>query len=301
VQQGVLPDAAQDVTGLMVGAANLDLAKSDLAIRPGAICEHLTSYGGYMTKSRAQTPLSEFLRLGAAGSCGTVAEPLALQCKFPLPSLQLHYARGCSLAEAFYQSVSGPYQLLIVGDPLCQPWATAPRMQVQGIKAGDTVKGTISITPSGTAKGGRAVGALEVFVDGLRVAQNKRADTLDIDTTKLADGHHELRIVGIDSDAIETQGRLILPFIVRNRESQLEIKVAPARAKFLDTLRIRVRQPGATRITIRQNSRTLSHVKGEAGEVEVAAAMLGRGPNTLQAISEGNAPAVSAPILVPVE
>ena len=26
---------------------------------------------------------------------------------------------GCTLAEAFYQSVLAPYQLLVVGDPLC--------------------------------------------------------------------------------------------------------------------------------------------------------------------------------------
>ena len=54
--------------------------------------------------------------------------------KFPLPSIQLHYVRGCSLAEAFYQSVSGPYQLLIVGDPLCQPWAVIPKITVAGVK-----------------------------------------------------------------------------------------------------------------------------------------------------------------------
>ena len=41
--------------------------------------------------------------------------------------IQVHYARGCSLAEAFYQSVYAPYQLMIVGDPLCRPWANIPR------------------------------------------------------------------------------------------------------------------------------------------------------------------------------
>jgi hypothetical protein len=114
VQQGRLPDGAKDVTGLMVGAADFDVVKSGIAIRPGAICEHLTSAGGVLFDQKFQTPLSDFLRQGAAGASGTIAEPYAIQAKFPLPSLQLHYARGCSLAEAFYQSISGPYQILIV-------------------------------------------------------------------------------------------------------------------------------------------------------------------------------------------
>ena len=288
VQQGRLPDGAKDVAGLMVGTAEFDLAKTNITIRPGAICEHLTSAGGGLTKSDFQTPLSEFLRHGAAGASGTVAEPHAIQAKFPLPSLQLHYARGCSLAEAFYQSISGPYQILIVGDPLCQPWATMPKVMVEGIKANEVVKGTISLTPTGLLKVvGRSVRwkslSMAVFAGA-----NAPGITLDIDTTKLPDGYHELRIVGIDSDPIETQGRLVLPFIVHNHEAALEITIWPSRVKFADKLRVKVRQPGATAITVRQNSRDLGSVKGEAGEVEISAAKLGRGPSLLQAFSEGD-------------
>ncbi len=301
VQQGRLPDGAKDITGMMVGCSDFDLAKSAIVIRPGAICEHLTSSGGILTAGNNQTPLSEFLRHGAAGASGTVAEPYAIQAKFPLPSLQLHYARGCSLAEAFYQSISGPYQLLVVGDPLCQPWATFPKVLVEGIKADDKVKGTFSITPSGVAHGGRPIAAFEIFVDGRLVARNSPGNTLEIDTTKLADGYHELRIVGTAADAIETQGRLILPFHTRNHDAELEIKISPFRAKAAGKFRVSVRQPGATAITIRQNSRDLGRVQGEAGEVEISAATLGRGAIALQAFSEGNVQAVSAPVRVQVE
>ena len=85
-----------------------------------------------MSEGAGQTPLSEFLRYGAAGSSGTVTEPFAIAEKFPSPMIQVHYARGCTLAEAFYQSVHGPYQLLIVGDPLCRPWADIPQVSVAG-------------------------------------------------------------------------------------------------------------------------------------------------------------------------
>ena len=55
-------------------------------------------------------------------------EPYSIQAKFPHPGIHVHYCRGASLAEAFYQSVNAPYQLLVVGDPLCQPWATIPQV-----------------------------------------------------------------------------------------------------------------------------------------------------------------------------
>ena len=79
-----------------------------------------------MIEESGQTPLSEFLRYGAAGASGTVIEPYAIPEKFPSPQIHVHYARGCTLAEAYYQSVHGPAQFLIVGDPLCRPWATIP-------------------------------------------------------------------------------------------------------------------------------------------------------------------------------
>ncbi len=61
--------------------------KSGSTILPGAICEHLTSYGGIMTEGAGQTPLTEFLRYGAAGSSGTVVEPMAAASEI---SVRLH-------------------------------------------------------------------------------------------------------------------------------------------------------------------------------------------------------------------
>jgi uncharacterized protein (TIGR03790 family) len=293
VQQGRLPNGAKDVIGLMAGVEKFDLASTGITIQPGAICEHLTSAGGVMAAGAHQTPLSEFLRHGAAGASGTVTEPRAIQAKFPLPSLQLHYARGCSLAESFYQSVSGPYQLLIVGDPLCQPWATFPGVTVTGISNPDDVKGTLSLTPSGTPAPGRLMGVFEIFVDGRLVARSASGKTVALDTTKLADGYHELRIVGAHGDRIETQGRQIVPIVVNNHGRKVQIETSPP-VGLLGKVKVRVRQSGAKAISIRQNSREVGRVNGESGEVEIAASLLGRGPTRLQAVSEGDAAAVSA-------
>ena len=138
---GILPQMKVDLAGAVVGAASFDWKKSESTILPAAICEHLTSFGGIMRAGSGQTPLTEFLRNGAAGASGTVTEPFAIPHKFLSPFLHVHYARGCSLAEAFYQSVFGPYQLLIVGDPLCQPWAAFPEVTLNGTKSSQKLSG----------------------------------------------------------------------------------------------------------------------------------------------------------------
>jgi uncharacterized protein (TIGR03790 family) len=298
VKQGRFPTGAKDIAGLMVGLPTFDLVKEGVKILPGAICEHLTSAGACFMPGIDQTPLTEFLRAGAAGASGTVVEPRALQAKFPLASVQLHYVRGCSLAEAFYQSVSCPYQLLIVGDPLCQPWALIPKIAVAGVTKDQKVKGTLSLKPSALG----SIGTYELYIDGHLHARTANATPFALDTTQLSDGYHELRIVGIRSDPIETQGRAIIPILVNNHDTAVEIKVSPStRIPLSAKLKFSVRQPGATSIAIRQNSRDLGNVNGESGELEILASSLGRGPTTLQAISEGKSAAASALVHIFVE
>jgi hypothetical protein len=302
VREGTIPQGAKDVMGLMAGVKLFDWQKSGSVILPGAICEHFTSYGGDMAPGAFQTPLTEFLRYGAAAASGTVKEPGAFQSKLPLPSLQLHYVRGCSLAEAFYQSVAGPFQLLVVGDPLCQPWARFPRVTVSGIAANQALRGTISITPSGAATGGHPIRIFDFFLDGRLIARLPPKKALSIDTTNIADGHHELRVVGADGGPLETQGRIIVPFTVSNHDAKLELTIAPATTvDMASMLRVSVRQQGATSIEVRQNSRVLARVQGEAGDAEIAAATLGRGPTTLQASSQGKTATISAPLRITVK
>lgn len=302
VDQGTIPRGATDVMGLMAGVEEFDWSKSGSTILPGAICEHLTSFGGVMKADGYQTPLSEFLRHGAAGASGTVREPHAVQAKFPLPTLQLHYARGASLAEAFYQSVTGPYQLLIVGDPLCQPWAKFPIVTVDGIKKEQELRGSISLTPAGISANGQPARVVDLYVDGKLRARIPNGVKVDIDTTKLADGYHEFRLVAVDRSPLETQGRVLVPVTVNNHGGVVEAKLlSPAAVDFSGKINLTFKQAGATAIVIRQNSRQVGRVQGEAGEIAIPAATLGRGPTSLQAFSEGPAPAVSRPIQVTVK
>ncbi|MDH3592924.1 MAG: tetratricopeptide repeat protein, partial [Planctomycetota bacterium] len=191
VLNGVLPKGKADVIGVVVGSAGFKWAPSKSTLLPGSIAEHLTSFGAHFG-TPGQTKISEFLRYGAAGSSGTVMEPLAIANKFPHGLLHAFYADGCSLAEAFYQSVQGPYQLMIVGDPLARPFATFPKVTVDA-PAG-LWSGPVKLTPRVDAGKAR----FEYWVDGVRRAEGASA-------TLYTKGAREIRVVAVVDDAIETR------------------------------------------------------------------------------------------------
>lgn len=208
VQSGVLPKDCADVMGAAIGIASFKWQDCGSKIAPGAFCDHLTSYGGVMTGA-GQTVLSEFIRYGAAGACGTVTEPYAIAAKFPSPFLHVYYASGCSLGEAFYQSVKAPYQQLLVGDPLCQPWAAAPEVQVEGLKAGQTVEKSCWLRP--TASHALEVERYELYVDGVLRHRCEAGGRLRLDVNGLAAGEHEARVVAL-AGPLEVAGRVVVAF-----------------------------------------------------------------------------------------
>jgi hypothetical protein len=218
IEKGALPAGRQDIAGAMVGVATFDMAASGGRILPGAICEHLTSGGGIVKWGVGQTPLTEFLRHGAAGASGTVAEPYAIQAKFPDPFIQVHYVRGASLAEAFYQSVAGPYQLLIVGDPLCRPWGKKRAHAASTRRDRPAVAGPL---PADTLAEGQALGVGFRVIDanGARVVSGTHSIQSWWELAEIAPGGN-LTIDG----AIEARTNDVHQFQVRSRgEVQLTV------------------------------------------------------------------------------
>ncbi len=304
VVQGTLPKDRSDVMGLVAGSATFDWPGSGSSILPGAICEHLTSTGGVMVERGGQTPLSEFLRYGAAGTSGTVTEPYAIAAKFPLPFLHAHYAQGCSLAEAFYQSVAGPYQLLIVGDPLCAPWARRPTVHVPDLA--QPLRGTIQFKPTADAPESKAIGRFDLFIDGVRRAVCGAEGTLGLDTSLLPDGPHEFRLVAVVEDAIQTQGHAIWQADIDNHGRRLELKsTGDVAATVGQKIAVRAAMDGAAAIELMHHGRLLERIDGPQGEFTVDTAVLGLGTARLMAIarteSDGPVAAVSAPVTVQVK
>jgi uncharacterized protein (TIGR03790 family) len=89
---------------------------------PGAVADHLTSFGGDLL-GNGQMSVLRWLEAGATGSYGTVVEPCNLLEKFPHPAvLMTRYLRGETLIEAYWKSVLMPGQGIFVGEPLAAPF-----------------------------------------------------------------------------------------------------------------------------------------------------------------------------------
>ncbi|MEM1304324.1 MAG: hypothetical protein AAGG46_05485 [Planctomycetota bacterium] len=228
VLSGAFPSDIDDALGIVSGTRSFNLVESRVRMLPGSIGDNLTSYGGVMTKKSSQTPLSHYLRAGAAAASGTVFEPTALQAKFPLPTLMLHYRRGCSLAEAFYQSVAAPYQLLIVGDPLCQPWAERPRVTVPGLQEGQLLSDTVVVRPAIRPPSRGGVQSWDLYLDGRLGARAPPGAGVRFNPRDLKPGQHEVRVVARAAGPIESQGRWIANFVVPQPQTDEEREEKPS-------------------------------------------------------------------------
>ncbi len=310
------PQGKSDVQGAMLGSADIRWPDTKSTILPGAIVDNLTSFGGALSAGAGQTPLTDFLRYGAAGSSGTVCEPFAIQNKFPVPAIQVHYARGCSLAEAFYQSVWGPYQLLIVGDPLCRPWAADSSDPCFGRRSRATVHGRLILKPTAGKRAAAgsavkeptkepAVDRFELFAGGLRVARCGTGGTLEIDTAQLADGNLELRVVGIESGPIESQGEVIFNVTVDNHGLSCDWHASPMKLRSGMRLHIAAKAPGTEWITFFHDSRQIGRLSGSDGDLMIESDNLGTGPVLLRAVAKATDKAkgyvVAKPITVEIE
>jgi uncharacterized protein (TIGR03790 family) len=88
---------------------------------PGAIADHLTSFGGVLSDS-GQMSVLKWLQAGVTASYGTVIEPCNFLEKFPNPAILVpNYFRGQTAVEAYWKSVASPQEGLFVGDPLAKP------------------------------------------------------------------------------------------------------------------------------------------------------------------------------------
>ncbi len=188
--------SGQTLAGLLTGAAEMRDAIAGNTYVPGAIVDNLTSYGAVPNnffcsadgtqcpENETQTSVARFVRAGATGVHGTVAEPL--NNVFPNASVYLFYTFGYSLGESFLFSQRHLYWLnLVLGDPLATPYAERPVVTV----AEDTVAedGVLTVT----ARHPNGVATIALVVDDIEVAR-AAGDQLTVDA----------RLLGQDGDTV---------------------------------------------------------------------------------------------------
>jgi uncharacterized protein (TIGR03790 family) len=131
----------QDVLFYFTGLTKVDKLETN-TYRPGAVADHLTSYGGQLKDKGASGQMSvlRWLEAGVTGSYGTAVEPCAYPQKFPNTAILLpYYFRGNTLVEAYWKSVNWPGEGVFVGDPLARPFGS----KVIHDAAGLTIRTTI--------------------------------------------------------------------------------------------------------------------------------------------------------------
>lgn len=134
---------------------------------PGAIADNLTSYSGDLFSSPDHTRVLDFIHAGATASYGTVVEPCAYLEKFASSRNYFYQARGFSIAECYYQSLTNPYQGIIVGEPLCAPFARPSTGNWTGLPGNAVLTGTTNLTLQFTAAdNSRPIQQVDLFVDG---------------------------------------------------------------------------------------------------------------------------------------
>ena len=193
------PSGRRDVMGLMTGAARID-TQSGNTFLPGAVADHLTSHAGDFGVAR-QSKLTEWIQAGCAASAGTVTEPVSVWAKFPTARFFVHYAAGCALLEGFFQSIRCPLQILLVGDPLAQPWAPAAELVLHGLGK-EAVSGTVRISAEVKADPSQHYAKCVFLLDGKTVGHGK---ALALDTSSLKNGTHSLRAVAYRTGLVRSQ------------------------------------------------------------------------------------------------
>jgi uncharacterized protein (TIGR03790 family) len=107
----------------MTGSAQVDFLDT-IGFAPGALADHLTSFGGIVDLPHGQMTVFSWISAGATATYGTTSEPCAHWQKFPHPQALIgFYAQGATAIESYWKSVVWPQQGLFVGEPLAAPFS----------------------------------------------------------------------------------------------------------------------------------------------------------------------------------
>ncbi len=269
--------------GMMLGTATLNLSQPAFEFVPGAIAENLTSLGGAF-ETPQQTKLTDLLHAGVAMSSGAVAEPYSLQPKFPLPLLYPYYLEGMSAIESFYSTTTSPYQLLIVGDPLAQPYARGSGDFVTITPDANDPRHIVvsrqSIVGLDPAKYSPTV-AMEVFLAGRLAAEFKPQSKIDFNISGELDGEFEVRVVLVSDPILQVRVSKSGSVALTTSDVTADVQSTSRRK-----VKIRVGCPGAERVALYHHGVELQAADAESATFELSRDQLGEGPLRLVPVAK---------------
>ncbi len=285
VDREVLPKGRERLMGAMIGSPNYDWKSARNKVLPGGIVENLTSTSGVLYQADLQTPMTDLIRGGAIGTSGTVHEPFALQFKFPTPLLYAYYALGCTLGEAYYLSVESPYQLLIIGDPLCRPFGDQynEAFSVEAKEESQENRTRFAIKYWRGAAALPRINALEIFLNGdLAQVLPNHIQEIVVSHGDLAAGYHEFRFSAVSSHPLRMKSIQKAGFWIGKPEDGPRAKAKLTTREELKQMRrlmaVAVHAPKATKVAVRHLGERVDERLGDGALFEFPVAQVGYGP-----------------------
>ncbi|MEM6980303.1 MAG: hypothetical protein AAF539_11615 [Planctomycetota bacterium] len=286
-----LPAQSKDYVGLILGTAKFDVSGRNWNLLPGSLADNLTSTGAVF-QSTSQTKLTELLHAGAVMSSGTVTEPYSLPMKFPSPMMHPFYFEGTTAAEAFYLSTLSPYQLLIVGDPLAQPFARAPaeKVAITMDEAPDEGKRTIRIskrdpTPQSRPSRNAPIAAMEIYLQNRLARRIGAVGEIKLQVPQTTLGPIDCRVVLVGGHLTEPRIGFSNTFLLGDETKLPSIDRVSADVEN-DMLELQCRCPGAESIEVKHYGNVIATIAGNDGKVSLDIDKTGSGPVRLQAVGK---------------
>jgi uncharacterized protein (TIGR03790 family) len=304
VENVVLPLDEHDILGVMTGWALPDISNATMTLLPGAFADHLTSFAGDFNNP-SQTKMSEWIKKGASGTCGTVEEPCNFPGKFPHPRVHVFYNQGLSLGEANFRSLGFvPYQVLMYGDPLTKPFAHIPVVDVADLPA-NVASDSLTFTPSATTTHPTAIiSRFDLHVDGVLHSSVQPGETFVVNTNALADGFHTLRVIAVDNTTVATQGQWTSDLLVDNNGLNAAASADTSTGNLDTVFNITVAATGddVTEIRLIHNHRVLAATSSANATFPISASSLGAGQVQLIASADfaAGGRAVSTPVTLDI-
>ncbi|MHC4779615.1 MAG: TIGR03790 family protein [Planctomycetota bacterium] len=178
VREGHSLSDEQDVFGYWTGFTRVNT--KNIRFLPGALADHLTSYGGILFNNKSQMSILDFIKAGATGSYGTVMEPTNIHTRHSKGWVFCRYADGLSLVESYWSCVQDVQIGVFVGEPLAAPYGKKPKVAVEIPRPKKTYGGNVKLHITALPQGeGVKLRGLDWWIDGRYLGPAVSHDTLE--------------------------------------------------------------------------------------------------------------------------